>query len=642
MNNLKDTNEHHHDHNIKLHLSLYIIGLIIYLLSLLINPLNIVNVSFNEKLLLIPIYIITLLLTGYHVIIEGLEDTVKSSIKYKRFKPNVHILMTVAAIGAIIINQYHEAIILILIFAGAHFLEDIIEGRSKKEIEKLMNLNPTEARLIDENGNITIVSAKELKIGDKVRVLVGDEIPSDGIILEGSSEIDEATITGESVPVLKAKDDIVFGSTINKSGTLTILINKNSDETIVAKIIELVSNTQTDISDTAKLIKKIEPIYVTIALIIAPIFYLLGHYLFKWDNSAYRTMVFLIGASPCALAVTDIPATLASISNLAKHNVLIKGGSYLSNLSTVDVIGFDKTGTLTNGKPVVTDVIYLDNLTDDKKELYTNILYSMEISSNHPLALAVINYFKDQKDLKIESENLIGTGIKAIYKNNEYLVAKPSVYSEVNDEIINKTKILENDGKTVVYLSENKKIVMVIAFLDIIKETSYNALNYFKAENIETLMITGDAKNTANAIAKSTSINKVYAEIMPEDKLKIIDEHKSLSKNVAMVGDGVNDAPALANANIGIAMNSGTDIAIEAADMILMKNDVCDLVYAHKISKKLRKIVIQNIFFAMGVVVFLLIMNILNLMNMPLAVIFHEGSTLIVILSGLRMLKTIK
>lgn len=633
---------HNHEHNMKLHLTLYITGLVIYLLSLLISPLNIIKLNINLNYILIPIYILSLVLSGYHVIIEGILDTISSSIKYKRFKPNVHILMTVAAVGAIFINQYHEAVILILIFAGAHFLEDLIEGRSKKEIEKLMNLNPTEARLLNKNGEVTIISAKDLKVGDRVRVLTGDEIPSDGIIIDGKSEIDEATITGESVPVTKSVGDLVFGSTINKSGTLTVEINKNIDETIVAKIIELVSNTQTDISDTAKIIKKVEPIYVTIVLIFAPIFYLLGVYLFKWDNSAYRTMVLLIGASPCALAVTDIPATLAAISNLAKHNVLIKGGSYLSNLSTADTIGFDKTGTLTNGKPKVTNVYYSDDLNGNDQEKYSNILYSIEVSSNHPLALAVIEHFTNSKNLNIESENIIGTGLKATYNNNNYLVSKPSVYKDLDEKILNKTVELENEGKTVVYLSENNNIKMIIAFLDVMKETSISAINYFKKENIETIMITGDAKNTANAISKNTNINKVYAEILPEDKLKIVDEYKNQNKNVVMVGDGVNDAPALANANIGVAMNSGTDIAVEAADMILMKNDLCDLTYAHKISKKLRKIVIQNIFFALGVVVFLLIMNILNLMNMPLAVVFHEGSTIVVIISGLRMLKEIK
>lgn len=638
---LKKDEEHHHHHNTKLYLILFIIGLVVYLLTLPFK-FGLIKVNFDMNYILLPMYITSLVLSGFHVVIEGLIDTVKKSIKYKRFKPNVHILMTVAAIGALIIGHYDEAIILILIFAGAHFLEDYIESKSKKEIEKLLNLNPSSARLIKENDEIEIIDASLLKVGDKVKVLTGDEIPSDGIIIDGVSEIDEATITGESVPVLKEVGDTVFGSTINKSGTLIVEINKNSDETVVSKIIELVSNTQTDISDTAKLINKIEPIYVTVALLLAPIFYVLGKYGFKWDDSFYRTMVFLIGASPCALAVTDIPATLAAISNLAKRNVLIKGGSYLSNFSNVDVIGFDKTGTLTNGKPEVIDVIFKRDLTDNDKKYYSNILYSMEKSSNHPLALAIINHFNNSDNLNLKTENLIGTGLKSNYKNKDYLVGKPTAFKETSNFVKDKTNTLENEGKTVIYLSENNKVVMIVSFIDNIKETSIETLNYFKDQNIETLMITGDAKNTSNAIAKKTSVNKVYAEIMPEDKLEIIEKYKKEGKSITMVGDGVNDAPALANANIGVAMNSGTDIAVEAADAILMRNDLMDLTYAHKVSKKLRKIVIQNIIFALSIVLFLLIMNILDLMKMPLAVVFHEGSTLVVIISGLRMLKEIK
>ena len=439
-------------------------------------------------------------------------------------------------------------------------------------------------------------------------ILNGDEVPSDGIIIEGETELNEANITGEAIPVYKKIGDQVYGSTINESNRIKVRINKNSDETVVAKIVELVSQTQDNITPTAKLIKKIEPIYVTVALIFAPIFYLLGNFVLNWghDEAFYRTMVYLIGVSPCALAVTDIPATLSALSSLAKRGVLFKGGSYLASLNDVKKIAFDKTGTLTSGIPVVTDVIYLE-----ENKLYDDLVYSMEKGSNHPLAVAIINKFEKSKDLSLEVENLIGVGVKAKYQNNEYKIAKPSYFDNISDDIINQTNKLQNEGKTVTYFSENNNIKIIIAFVDELKETSIDAIKYFNENNIETIMVTGDATNTANSVAKKLNINKVYANVLPQEKSKIVTELKTNNNIVTFVGDGINDAPALANANLGIAMNSGTDLAVEVADGILMRNNLLDLAYTHKVSKKLRKVVIQNIFFTLFVVLFLVVTNLI-------------------------------
>ena len=305
--------------------------------------------------------IIALLAAGYHIIIEGIVDTIRESVETKSFKPNIHLLMTLAAIGALLIKQYSEAAMLILIFAGAHFLEEYAEGKSKKEITKLLKLNPTRARLLKEDGSQEEVDVTSLQVGDRLRVLNGDQVPTDGIILNGETSIDQSAITGESIPVEKKQGDNVFGSTMNGSGSFTMEVTKDSKDTVFAKILEMVSQTQSNISKTAALIKKIEPVYVTVVMVLAPVFYLLGRSVFIWDaeDSFYRTMVFLIAASPCALAATDIPATLSAISNLAKNGVLFKGGSYLSNLSDLGAIAFDKTGTLTEGRPVVTDIFLI-------------------------------------------------------------------------------------------------------------------------------------------------------------------------------------------------------------------------------------------------------------------------------------------
>ena len=636
MTNFSQNHDHDHDHHHggMLETILFFVGLITFIIGLFVN---ITTVKYS-------LYFLTFLLSGYHIIIEGFIDTFQQTIKHKRFKPNIHILMTLAAVGAMIIGEFMEAALLILIFAGAHYLEDYTQNKSKKEITSLLELHPTTARKIMPNGDVKIVNVDQLQVGDYVSILNGDQIPTDGTVISGTSAIDEASITGESIPVEKTKGDTLFGSTINGSGTLMMEVTKDSSETVFAKIVELVSQTQTNISKTAALIKRIEPVYVTIVLILAPLFYLAGLYLFDWGtyDSFYRTMVFLIATSPCALAVTDIPATLSAISHLAKRGVLFKGGSYLSNLADLSAVAFDKTGTLTKGKPVVTDTYFIPSLSSEDISQFEEIIVSMESNSNHPLANAIIEHYPHVEKQVIETENVIGVGLVAKDENNTYSIGKPSSIDQIPDDIHQVTEQFEANGKTVVYFTQNELIKGLIAIQDIPKDTSKAAVQYFNKNDIETVMITGDAERTGKAIANQLSIKTVYGNVMPEEKASIITEIKESHSTVAMIGDGVNDAPALVTSDVGVAMGEGTDIAIDVADAVLMKNDLTKFSYTHKIAKRLRKIVIQNIIFAMAVVLFLVITNIIGQMNMSYAVIIHEGSTLVVILNGLRLLKGIE
>ncbi|HLR64094.1 MAG TPA: heavy metal translocating P-type ATPase [Pseudogracilibacillus sp.] len=636
MTNFSQNHDHDHDHHHggMLETILFFVGLITFIIGLFVN---ITTVKYS-------LYFLTFLLSGYHIIIEGFIDTFQQTIKHKRFKPNIHILMTLAAVGAMIIGEFMEAALLILIFAGAHYLEDYTQNKSKKEITSLLELHPTTARKIMPNGDVKIVNVDQLQVGDYVSILNGDQIPTDGTVISGTSAIDEASITGESIPVEKTKGDTLFGSTINGSGTLMMEVTKDSSETVFAKIVELVSQTQTNISKTAALIKRIEPVYVTIVLILAPLFYLAGLYLFDWGtyDSFYRTMVFLIATSPCALAVTDIPATLSAISHLAKRGVLFKGGSYLSNLADLSAVAFDKTGTLTKGKPVVTDTYFIPSLSSEDISQFEEIIVSMESNSNHPLANAIIEHYPHVEKQIIETENVIGVGLVAKDENNTYSIGKPSSIDQIPDDIHQVTEQFEANGKTVVYFTQNELIKGLIAIQDIPKDTSKAAVQYFNKNDIETVMITGDAERTGKAIANQLSIKTVYGNVMPEEKASIITEIKESHSTVAMIGDGVNDAPALVTSDVGVAMGEGTDIAIDVADAVLMKNDLTKFSYTHKIAKRLRKIVIQNIIFAMAVVLFLVITNIIGQMNMSYAVIIHEGSTLVVILNGLRLLKGIE
>lgn len=629
--NINQTNqEHSHDHDHgSLPVVLYFVGLALFIAALFLDG-NISNWAF----------IIAMLTAGYHVLWEGIEDTYVKTKANKKFTPNVHILMGLAAFGAIAIGDVQEGALLILIFAGSHFLEDYAEGRSQREITNLLKLNPTEGRLILEDGTTKLVAAQELRIGDRVQILVGDQIPTDGIIISGTSSIDEASITGESVPKEKSVGDVVFGSTINGHGTLVVEVSNDPSDTVFAKILEMVKQSQSNLTKTASRIKRLEPIYVNIVLLLFPVFLLFGNFIMNWgwDVTLYRGMVYLTVTSPCALAASDVPATLSAISNLARHGVLLKGGSYLSNLAELNAVAFDKTGTLTQGKPVVTDVEYFNS----NNELYDNLMVSMEKQSNHPLADAIIAHFTNANTLDIEVENIIGTGLVTKYDGTDYIIGSPKSFKDVSEAITERTHALSEEGKTVVYFGSNNTVLALIALMDVPNDNSTRVIKYLKSQNIHTVMITGDAHRTGYAVAKTIGIDDVKAEVLPENKAQIIEELQTQHGLVAMLGDGVNDAPALVQANIGIAMGDGTDIAIDVADAVLMRNDLDNFAYAHKVSKKLNKIVSQNIIFSMGVVIFLLVLNIMGNMSLPLGVVFHEGSTVVVILNGLRLLKNIE
>lgn len=607
---------------------LFFVGLSVFILAIFIPEGFIKNI----------LSVFTIFTAGYHIIIDGIKSTVTESIDKKRFMPNVHLLMALATVGACILGNYREGALLIVIFAGAHYLEEYVEGKSKREITNLLKMNPTEARLIKTDGTTEVVDVSVLKIGDKVKVLNGDQIPTDGMILSGATSINESSINGESMPADKTVGDYVFGSTINGNGTIEIEVTKASTDTVFAKIMQLVSQSQSNLSKRATRIKQFEPTYVTIALLSVTLYIILAPIIFSvtYNYSFYKGMVFLVAVSPCALAASAIPATLSGISNLAKRGVLFKGGSFLASLVDLKAIAFDKTGTLTEGKPKVTNVYFVD---DSKAEFYTNLIVAMEKQANHPLADAIVDALEPTEILELEIENQIGKGLVAVYKEKNYIIGKPSIFENVSELLKDLTLTYANEGKTVVYISENDEIIAMIAMMDLPNENANKVIEYFQTQGIVTAMITGDAQKTGEAVAKNLKIDQVFANVLPENKSKIIENLMMKEGSTAMVGDGVNDAPALVKADVGIAMGDGTDIAIDVADVVLMKNDLTKLSYAHKVSKKLDKLITQNIIFSMLVVLFLVVMNIFNSMNLPLGILIHEGSTLIVLINSIRLLK---
>ncbi|NKZ28235.1 heavy metal translocating P-type ATPase [Vagococcus lutrae] len=625
---MTEKHHHHHDHDHgKLPVILYIVGLIVFIVALFLPEKSLQqNVTF----------VIAMLLTGYHVIEEGILDTIHSTVDAKKFTPNIHILMTIAAVGASFIGDFLEGSLLILIFATAHFLEDYAEGKSKREITNLMKMNPTEARLIQPDGSTKIVSVKELKVGDQLNVLNGDQVPTDGVIISGATSIDESAINGESIPQEKQVGDTVFGSTINGNHTFTMEVTKNADETLFAKILQLVNESQASMPKAATKIQKIEPIYVKAVLAIVPIFILIGPFVFGWSwyESFYRGMVFLTVASPCALAASAVPATLSAISNLAKRGVLFKGGAYLANIAQLKAVAFDKTGTLTQGEPSVTDYYFIGH----QEQTHIDVIVAMEKQANHPLAEAITRYFEIEETIELEMENEIGRGLVAHHEGDEYRIGKPSLFEKVPAQIKEHEIQYANEGKTVVYYAVNQEVKGLIAMMDLPNEEAKEVISYLNSEGIHTVMITGDATLTGEAVARQIGMDEVVGNVLPENKSEIIKQKQAEYGSVAMLGDGVNDAPALVQANIGIAMGDGTDVAMEVADAVLMKNDLSNLSYAHRVSKKLDKIIWQNIYFSLAVIILLVILNILGKMNLSIGVIAHEGSTLVVIFNGLRML----
>ncbi|WP_414838732.1 heavy metal translocating P-type ATPase [Carnobacterium sp. TMP28] len=629
----EQNHDHQHNHG-KAPVYLYFVGLVLSLIALVLNE--------NYEGLQNSLFLIAIVTAGYHVIVaEGLKETIERTKNNQKFTPNSHILMGLAAIGASLIGEFWEGALLILIFSGAHFLEDYAEGKSKREITKLMEMNPTTARFIMPDGAIKVVDVEELKVGDQLQVLNGGQVPIDGIILSGTTTIDESAINGESMPKEKTKGDLVFGSTINGTSTFSMEVTKENKDTVFSKILQLVNQNQGNQTKAASIIQKFEPKYVTFVLLAIPLVMLVAPLLsdWTWSESIYRGLVLLVAASPCALAASTVSVTLSATSTLAKTGVLSKGSTYLSQLADIKAIAFDKTGTLTRGKPEVTDDYFNDSI--DRTKI-VDIIVALEKKSNHPLANAILEKYDEKNKIDINVINQIGKGLTGEYQGKNYRIGKPTSFKVVSDEYSQLNTDWASMGKTVVYVAEDEQVIGLIGLMDIPSLEAKATIDYFKNLGIHTTLITGDSQMTGQAVGKALGIDEVIANVMPEDKSAIIDKQKAKYGITAMVGDGVNDAPALVKADIGIAMGDGTDVAVDVSDLVLMKNDLSKLVNAHKVSLKMKQIIWQNIIFSMLVVTFLVVVSLIGLADITISVIIHEGSTLVVILNGLRLLRTPK
>ncbi|GED13453.1 heavy metal translocating P-type ATPase [Aneurinibacillus migulanus] len=584
------------------------------------------------------LYVLAYCVGGYVKAKEGLVTL------YKERELDVNLLMLLAAAGAASIGYWFEGAILIFIFSLSGALENYTMKRSSKDIASLMDIKP-ETALLYKDGKESQIKIEELNIGDFVIVKPGERIPADGIVREGVSSVNQASITGESIPVEKEVEDSVFAGTLNGEGALIIEVTSGSESSLFSKIIRLVQEAQSEMPPTQQFIERFEGVYAKAVVGITLLLMTVPHYVlgWTWSETLYRAMVFLVVASPCALVASIMPAMLSAISNSARKGVLFKGGAHLENLAGIRAIAFDKTGTLTAGRPEITDVVPLQ---DYSKEQLLWIAGSIESLSEHPIGRAVTEKAEACGRPLLRPKQLTavtGFGVVAEFENETWKIGKEAfVDARGKHEMLSKlTQRLEMEGKTVIFIQNDRGIAGVLAVQDTLRPEAKETIAQLKKLGITIVMLTGDKRSTAEAIAVEAGVDEVYAELLPQEKVESVKALRERYGKVAMIGDGVNDAPALATASVGIAMGSaGSDAALDTADLVLMNDDLGKIPTAIRLGKKTGRIIKQNIVFSLGVILLLILSNFAQFLSLPLGVIGHEGSTILVILNGLRLLKS--
>jgi Cd2+/Zn2+-exporting ATPase len=601
-------------------------------------------------LLILAVNIISYIAGGTFGLIGGLQSL-------RRREIDVDILMVLAAAGAALINQWHEGATLLFLFSLSNVLQNYAMDRSRNAIRALLKLRP-ETATVRRDGQVVTVATSSLLINDVVVIHPGERLPIDGVVIAGTSTIDQAPITGESVPVTKGVDDEVFAGTVNQNGTLDVRMTRTANETTLSRIINLVEQAQNRRADTQRFLDEFEQRYALFVIVAVGLYIVIPPLLPggpTFSRNFYHAMVLMTVASPCALVISTPASILSAIANAARRGILFKGGAYLEQMGGVRAIAFDKTGTITSGKLAVTDVVPMDGISVEQ------LLQTAAVAENlseHPIAKAVAAKAREQK-LEVPEpdsfENVPGQGVRTVWDGSAILVGTerlmegtgltvPAALSTLRDR-------LENEGKTVLlaYGGPQKAWLGAIGVADQLRPNAAAIIQKLREAGIQRIAIlTGDNQTVAQSVAKQVNADDVFAELLPENKVDAIKALKAKYGTVAMVGDGVNDAPALAEATIGIAMGAaGTDVALETADVVLMADDLLSIAYAIKLSRKARRIVMQNLTFSLGVIVVLLIsaLGLNPLLNatgtelpLPLGVIAHEGSTIIVVLNGIRLL----
>ena len=605
-----------------------IIATILFIIAILIN--------FNNQLINNALYIIAYLIVGLEIVRKALRNIIRGKVFDENF------LMTVATIGAFGIGEFPEAVAVMLFYQIGELFQSYAVDKSRKSISTLMNIRPDFAN-VDRNGNIEKVDPDDVKIGEIILVKPGEKIPLDGYVIEGSSTLDTKALTGESLPrEIKEGEDVLSG-VINLNGVIKIKVTKEYGESTVSKILDLVENASSKKSKSENFITKFARYYTPIVVIIAVFLAILPPLIIKdamFSDWLYRALSFLVVSCPCALVISIPLSFFGGIGGASRIGILIKGSNYLEQLSNTEIIVFDKTGTLTEG---VFEVQKVNSIDMSEEELLKITAYS-ENYSNHPIALSVKKAYGKEidEDEILETQELSGLGVIAKINGQEILVGNEKLMIENQ---INFTKC--NDIGTILHVAIDKKYVGYIVIADKIKEDAKSTIKNLKKNNIkQTIMLTGDRKNVGESVANELGIDKVYAELLPDGKVRQVEsflKETTEKGKLAFVGDGINDAPVLAISDIGIAMGGlGSDAAIEAADIVLMTDEPSKIVNAIQISKKTMRIVKENIIFAISIKVLVLILSAFGVSTMWEAVFADVGVSIIAIINALRVLKVKK
>ena len=557
---------------------------------------------------------------------------------------DINLLMVTAALGAAAIGDWAEGGVLLFLFSLSSSLEGYAMGRTRSAITSLIALRPQEA-LVRRDGREERVPVEALRPGDRILVKPGERVSADGVVREGASAVDESPITGESMPVSRGPGDPVFAGTINGPGVIEVEVTKRAEETTLAKIIRLVAQAQSEKATTQRLIDRFGRIYVPavfgIVLGVGLVPILLGR---DPGTAVYRAITLLVVASPCALVISTPASVLSAIANAARHGVLFKGGLHLENMARVRVLAFDKTGTLTQGRPRVSEVVAAEG--GGEAEVL-GLAAGLEGRSEHPIARAIVAEARARGVAAsdgAEVRAVIGRGVRGRIDGREAYVGTLRLAQEMGQALpaplAGRHAALEAGGKTVVVVGD-RAVRGLIAVADTLRPGAPATLRALEAAGIQrTVMLTGDNATVAGAIATAAGIDEVHAGLLPEEKVRVIRRLGAPGAAVAMVGDGVNDAPALAAASVGIAMGgAGSDAALETADVVLMADDLAKLPYALALSRRARRVILQNLSFSCGVIATLIVLTFMGWTTLSLGVVGHEGNTLLVVLNGLRLLR---
>lgn len=580
---------------------------------------------------LIGMYLIAMAISGYTTFIRGLKNLF--TLKF-----NIDTLMTIALIGAVGIGEWKEATLVAILFGLNELLEGMGMEKARRSMETLLKVAPKEAIKI-VNGNEIVVPIASLEKGDIVRVKPGEKIPSDGTVIEGKSSVNEAAITGESLPVEKAPGESVFGGSINNEGILQIQIEKAYEDSSLAKILHLVQEAQDTKTPTELFINRFAKYYTPLIMVAAALVIIVPPLFFNgdWRSWLYQGLAVLIVGCPCALILSSPIAIVSGITRNARNGILIKGGVFLEQLGKIDTLAFDKTGTLTKGQPHVEKVIAYD-----ESRLYS-VAASIEKSSSHPLAKAIMKEIESKgivAEDPDEIQTVSGQGIRAIVKGEKYWLGNEKSMEHLNipSNVQDQISELKEQGLTLVLVADTQEILGMFGISDEIREESKRVIAALHNSGIRhTVMLTGDHQKTAEKVAAAVGVTSYYGNLLPEDKVNKI---KALSKqgHVAMIGDGINDAPALASAQLGIAMGKGTDSAIETADIVLMQDHLGKLPEAVTTAKRVNRIIRFNIIVSLGLKLIALLLTIPGLLTLWIAILSDMGATIFVTLVSLTIL----